>query len=246
MAYLGEEVIEPQKTIPRAMLLGTASFIALYVIVNLAYLYILPIAQLGAVPDDRVASTMVARVLGPWGAQLVAALIILSTFDTVNSSVLTNARVYFAMARDRVFWKRGEEVHPKFQTPYVALICQGVWSVLLLCSGSFELIADMYVFVNWVLYVLMAVGVFILRRRHPNQERPFKIPGYPWIPLTFTVFATIYVILTLVMDIQAYNAGKQAVINSAMGLALVASGLPFYLYWKSRYRVLPTHAATAT
>ncbi len=236
VAYIGGEVKEPSKTLPRAIILGTVIFIALYIIINLAYLYILPIGKLASVPDDRLASEMVSAVIGGVGGALVAGLIMLSTFDTTNSSILTNARVYFAMSRDKVFTPRAGTVHPKFQTPHIALILQGAWALILLFSGSFGLILDMYVFINWLLYVLMALGVFILRKREPNRVRPFKVPGYPVIPAIFVVFATCYVVVTLVKDINGYTSGSQPIISSVTGLALVLAGLPFYYFWKNKQK----------
>jgi len=237
VAYIGGEVKDPAKTLPRAMILGTVIFISLYVIINLAYLYILPIGKLATVPDDRLASEMVTAVIGGAGGALVAGLIMLSTFDTTNSSILTNARVYYAMAKDKVFSSSAGSVHPKFQTPYMALTIQGLWALILLFSGSFGLILDMYVFVNWVLYVLMALGVFIMRKREPNRERPFKVPGYPIVPGIFVIFATLYVVVTLVKDINGYSEGTQSIISSVTGLALVLAGLPFYYFWKNKFKV---------
>jgi APA family basic amino acid/polyamine antiporter len=235
-AYIGGEVKDPAKTLTRAMILGTIIFIALYVIVNLAYLYILPIGKLATVPEDRLASEMVIAVIGGAGGALVAGLIMLSTFDTTNSSILTNARVYYAMAKDKVCSKRIGNVHPKFQTPYISLSVQGLWALILLFSGSFGLILDMYVFVNWILYVLMAVGVFVLRRREPTRERPFKVPGYPVVPGIFVIFASLYVVVTLVKDINGYT-GSQPLIPSVTGLVLVLAGLPFYFFWKNKFKV---------
>ena len=235
VAYIAGEVKDPSKTIPRAIVLGTLAFITLYLLVNLAYLYILPIDLLGKVADDRVASTMVSTVLGKPGGFCVAMLIILSTFDTVNASILTNARVYYAMAKDKLFWGRAGETSAKYRTPAIALVCQGGWSLVLLFSGSFEIIANMYVFVNWLFYALMAVGVFVLRRKNPLATRPYSIPGYPWVPAAFTIFSTVFVTLTLVTDIKAFRQGTQPLINSLMGLILVFSGLPFYLFWRRRY-----------
>lgn len=237
VAYIGGEVKEPSKTLPRAIILGTLTFISLYIIINLAYLYILPIGKLASVPDDRLASEMVSAVIGGIGGALVAGLIMLSTFDTTNSTILTNARVYFAMARDKVFAPSAGVVHPKFQTPHISLIMQGTWALILLFSGSFGLILDMYVFVNWMLYVLMALGVFILRRRDPNRERPFKVPGYPVVPAIFVLFATCYVVVTLVKDINGYSEGTQPIISSVTGIALVLAGLPFYYFWKKKQKI---------
>jgi APA family basic amino acid/polyamine antiporter len=233
-AYIAGEVKEPQRTIPRAIILGTLIFTGLYLLLNLAYLYILPIDAIAAVPNERVASAVVTAVLGAGGGIFVAALIMLSTFDTTNSGVLTNARVYYAMAHDKIFMSKAANVHEKYQTPYVALWLQGGWSLILLLSGSFDLLLDMYIFVNWALYVMMALGVFILRKREPDRERVFKVPGYPWVPGIFVLFATSYVVITLIKDINAYNAGEQPIISSLAGVALVLAGLPFYYFWKSR------------
>jgi APA family basic amino acid/polyamine antiporter len=232
VAYIAGEVREPAKTIPRAILLGTACFILLYLLINAAYLYILPVEAIGKIAGDRVASGMASAVVGPRGAMLVAGLIMLSTFDTTNSSILTNARVYFAMARDRVFWRRAGEAHPVYRTPHGALWVQGVWAIVLLVSGSFDSITSMYVFVNWSLYALMAIGLFVLRRRDPQAKRPYETPGYPWVPGIFTLFSLCYVAVTLVTDVQAYRAGEQPLIKSLAGVALVLAGLPFYLYWR--------------
>jgi len=233
-SYIAGEVKTPQKTIPRALILGTLTFVSLYIVVNLAYFYILSVEGVGGAPGDAVASTMVGRVLGGTGGALIALLIMLSTFDTTNSSVLTNARVYFAMAEHKIFYKKAAAVHPRFQTPHIALLLQGLWSLVLLNSGSFGLITSMYVFVNWLLYVMMGLGVFILRRRRPHAERPFKVPGYPIIPGIFVVFAFSYVVLTLIGDIKLYNEGKQDILQSVTGIVLVLTGLPFYYYWKNK------------
>jgi APA family basic amino acid/polyamine antiporter len=235
-AYIAGEVREPQKTIPKAIILGTLTFIGLYLVVNLAYFYILSVEGVANAPGDRVASQMIFAVVGSGGAGIIAVIMMLSAFDTTNSSVLTNARVYYAMAKSGLFYRKSEEVHKKFQTPHIALILQGAWSIILLVTGSFDLIVSMYVFVNWVLYALMAVAVFILRKRKPNAERPFSVPGYPWVPAIFVLFASAYVIITLVTDIQAYQAGTQPLIRSVTGMALVLTGLPFYYYWRWKRR----------
>jgi APA family basic amino acid/polyamine antiporter len=229
---LGGEVKNPQRTIPRAVILGTLTFISVYLLMNLAYFYILPVDVVANAPGDRVASLMVSTVIGGAGGVLVAALIMLSTFDTTNSSILSNARVYYAMANHGVFTPKAAAVHPKYHTPHVALLLQGIWAVTLVLTGSFGLLLDMYIFVNWLLYVFMALGVFILRKRNPNAERPFRTPGYPLVPLVFILFATTYVVVTLVTDIQAYNAGERPILQSVTGLVLVLAGLPFYYFWK--------------
>jgi APA family basic amino acid/polyamine antiporter len=202
-------------------------------LINLAYLYVLPISAIGNAPGDRVASMVMTTAVGAKGALLIAALIMLSTFDTTNSATLTNARVYYAMAKDGIFAPSAGDVHERFKTPNKALAYQGAWSAFLLLSGSFDLVASMYIFVNWSLYLLQALGVFILRRRSPDAHRPFKTPGYPFVPLVFISFSALFVILTLANDIADFNAGKQPIIKSLMGVLLVASGLPLYFYWRA-------------
>lgn len=232
VSYIAGEVREPSRTIPRAILLGSAFCIGLYLLMNVAYLYILPIEVLGGVASDRVASTLASHLLGGRGAMLIAALIMLSTFDTANSSILTNARVYFAMAGDQVFWKPAGRIHPRYQTPHVALACQGAWAIILLLSGSFDSITSMYVFVNWALYVLMAAGLFILRWRNPDAKRVFSTPGYPWIPGAFILFSLLFVAVTLFNDIHAYHVGSQPLIKSLAGVLLVLTGMPLYFLWR--------------
>jgi len=240
VAYIAGEVREPSRTIPRSIILGSCVFIALYLVVNLAYFYILGVEGVANAPGDRVASQMIFAVVGSGGAGIIAAILMLSAFDTTNSSVLTNARVYYAMARNQLFYKKTGEVHPKYQTPHVALLLQGAWSIVLLLSGSFDLITSMYVFVNWVLYAMMGAAVFVLRKREPDRERPFRVPGYPYIPAIFVIFATAYVIITLITDIQAYQAGTQPLMKSVTGLVLVLTGLPFYFYWRWKRRAQVT------
>ncbi len=236
VAYIGGEVKDPTKTIPRAIIIGTLTFITIYVLMNLAYYFILPVQAVGTAPDDRVASLMVTNVIGGLGGAFVAALIMLSTFDTTNSSILTNARVYYAMAKDKRFIAKAASVHPRYQTPYIALLLQCAWSLVLIFSGSFDLLLGMYIFVNWLLYVFMAVGVFVMRKRHPNAERPFKVPGYPYVPLVFILFATAYVVFTLVTDYQKFTNHDIPFMQSVMGLVLVLAGLPFYYFWKYKER----------
>ena len=233
VAFLGGEIREPEKNIPRGIVIGTLAFIGLYLLVNVAYLYILPVNSLGSVPGDRIATEAVSRVVGPLGAGIVASLIILCTFDATNSTILTNARVYWAMAQERVFPESIGRVHPRFHSPDAALILQCLWSLVLLVTGSFDIIFSMYVFVNWLIYLLMAIGVFVLRYRRARDPqataRPFSIPGYPYVPGLFVIFSFAFLIVTLVADIKAYRAGETPLVNSAAGLVLVFAGLPLYV-----------------
>lgn len=231
IAYIADDVVNPRRTIPRAIVLGTICFISLYVLINVAYLFILPIGNIADAPDGRVASLLTARVLGPVGAVLIAALIAFSSFDAINAVALTNARVYYAMAHANMFWKRAGTIHPRFETPYIALILQGIWCLVLLITGTYDILIKMFVFVNWLIYSLIPLGVFILRKKDPHSDRAFRVPGYPWTPAVFMLFASLYVVVTLINDIQAYRLHHQDLINSVVGLILVCMGLPLYWLW---------------
>jgi len=147
---------------------------------------------------------------------------------------MASARVYFAMARDRLFFRRLGAIQPRFRTPGASLIAQGVWASILVFSGTFDQLTDMLIFVSWVTYALAAASVFIFRRKMPDEPRPYKVWGYPVTPLLFVAFATVYLVFTLYSDITAYAAGRAPIINSLMGLVWVALGIPGYLFWNRR------------
>jgi APA family basic amino acid/polyamine antiporter len=236
VGYIGGEIRNPQKNLPLSILLGVGIVITTYLLVNLAYLYVLPLSIIGSAPGDRVATSLMNSVAGSSGVMIVSALILLSTFDTVNSSILTNGRVYYAMAIEGLFWKPAGRVSVAHQTPAVSLWLQGAWSIVLLVSGSFDLITSMYVFVNWLFYFLIPVALFIIRykERSTVQSPAFKVPFYPWLPLTFALFTFAYVVQTFIADVQGYQAGEQPSIKSLMGLLLVLAGAPFLLLLKRR------------
>ena len=227
VAYVAGEVKRPERTIPLASIIGTFLVIGVYILVNLAYLHVFSIEELGKVEGDRVASALMNQVAGIRGAQFVALAILLSTFDTTNSSTLSNARVYFAMAKEGLFAKSAGEVHPKYGTPAVSLWYQCGWTLVLIFTGSFELITSTYVWVNWLFYLLMALAVFVFRRR--KLPRTFTAWGYPYLPALFIIFTLFYLGMTLIEDIRAYQAGEAPIIKSVVGILLVLAGTPFYL-----------------
>lgn len=229
ITYVAGEIKNPQRTIPRALFFGTCVVISVYVLVNLAYLYVLPLDEMAQ--SKLVASDAAQSFLGPAGGAVIAAAVMLSTFGTANGTIMATARVYYAMARERMFFPVAANVHPLYHTPGPALIIQGLWACTLVLSGTFDQLTDMLIFVSWIFYAMGAFGVFVLRKKWPDAERPYKTWGYPWVPAIFVAFATIYVVWTLYADIMAYIQGQSELINSAMGLLLVASGLPGYFYW---------------
>jgi APA family basic amino acid/polyamine antiporter len=150
--------------------------------------------------------------------------------------ILTSARVYFSMAEDGTFPSFLGRAHARFRTPGASLLFQGAWSILLLFSGTFDTLTDTLIFVSWFFYVANAWAVIVLRRREPAAPRPFKVPWYPLVPIVFVCFGLVYLVLTLCNDVAAYRkaaaAGQPALLNSALGLALVFSGAPIYFYYR--------------
>lgn len=220
VTFISGEMKNPQKNIPLGLLYGTLIVMAVYVIINIAYLYILPIDVMKKSP--LVAASAMELIFGQSGASVISIAVIISTFGALNGSILASARVQFAMAKDNLFFNYLGKVHPKFGTPHTSLIIQGLWSSVLVLSGSFDTITDYVIFAAWLFYMLGAYGVIVLRKKMPNVERPFKVWGYPYLPLIFVVFSFLFLINSIIADTE----------DAAMGTILILSGLPFYIYWK--------------
>jgi APA family basic amino acid/polyamine antiporter len=172
--------------------------------------------------------------IGGTAAGLVSALIIVSTFGATNSNFLANIRVLFAMGEGGQFFSGIGRVHPRFGTPGNAAILMGVISIAFVYSGSFDILADMFVFLSWIFYGLAGLGLFLLRKKMPALDRPFRVKGYPFLPLVFLAFTAFYLVTTLYNDISAYSGGKSPLIQSVFGLLLTATGIPFYWYFNRR------------
>ncbi len=231
--YVAGEVRDPQRNIPRSLALGMGAVMAIYVVMNLAYAYVLPVDEMA---KAKLVAAEVADRAHPGAGRWVAVLVMVSTFGTANAIILASARVYFSMARSGVFPGFLGRVHPRYHTPAAALVAQGIWSSLLLFSGTFDTLTDTLIFVSWAFYAAGAFGVMVLRRREPDTPRPYRVPGYPWVPLVFIVFATLYLGFTIMNDLAAYGAavaaGKPAIINAALGTALVLVGTPIYWFYR--------------
>ena len=220
LTYLAGEVKEPKKNIPLALILGTLIVIVIYVATNLAYLYILPIGEIAS--SKLVAADVMENIFHGYGGAIISAMVMISTFGTVNATSMATARVYFAMARDRMFFRSLGKVHPKFRTPGRSLLVQGVWASILTLTGTYDQIFTYVIFAGWIFYALGAVAVFVLRRKMPDTARPYRVPGYPYIPAAFIIVATWFV----------YNTVVQQTADSMVGLFLLLAGIPFYLYWR--------------
>jgi APA family basic amino acid/polyamine antiporter len=235
ITYIAGEVKDPKRTIPRGLLIGMLITIGIYVSINLAYLYIMPVQEMAS--SKLVAADVATKVFGGIGGSLIAACVMLSAFGTSNGTILASARVYFAMAREKMFFSSIGNVHPKFQTPGNALFLQAFWSCVLVLSGTFDMLTDTLIFVTWIFYAMGAYGVFVLRKKMPDAPRPYKVFGYPFVPAIFVAFAAAYVVITLYNDVTAYMNGTSPLINSVFGLFLVALGLPFYFYFQRKNKV---------
>lgn len=220
VTFVAGEVKNPKRNVPKALALGTLIVMCVYLIINIAYMYVLPIDKIAASP--LVGATMAETLFGPIGGSIISIAIIISTFGAVNGSVLSTARVHFAMARDGMFFRSLGKPHEKFSTPGRSLIVQGIWSSILTLSGTFDTISDYVIFAAWLFYGMGAFGVFVLRRKMPDAYRPYKVIGYPILPAIFVLFAILFVGNTLYSDTS----------NAMMGLLLISLGLPLYIYWK--------------
>ena len=228
VSYVAGEIRNPDRNILLALAGGVAVCIAIYTLANLAYLRVLSIPEIAA--SDHVGATVAERVLGSGGGTLVAAIILMSIIGTLNGCFLTSPRVYFAQARDGLFFSRFAEVHPRFQTPAFSIVAQAVWAVVLLLSGTYETLAEYAMFGLWIFYGLMVLGVVLLRIKRPELPRPYRMWGYPATPILFLVVAVYFVGNTLVT-----RPGP-----SLAGLALIATGVPVYFFWR---RSASTHAS---
>lgn len=232
LGFVAGEIKDPKRNIPRGLFWGIAVCMLLYVLTNLAFLYALPIDKMSR--SSLVAADAIRTTVGYAGGGLIALLVMISTFGAVNGNLFPCARIQFAMAEEGNFFRRFGKVHPKFQTPGNSLWIQWVWSCLFVVTGSFDMLTDLFVFITWLFYGFGAAGLFILRRKMKEAERPYKMNGYPWLPLVFILFSAFYFFLTLYNDIANYLNGKTLFINSVFGLVLTAMGIPVYYYLRMR------------
>lgn len=214
------ETVDAQRVFPRAIGLGTAALIGIYVVANVGYLAALGPA--GVAASNRVAAEAVGQAAGPLAAKLVAAAILVSVFSAMNGLTITTPRMYYAMAQDGLFFKKLAEVHPRFGTPAMAVVIGSLWAMVLAAWGTFESLLTYVVFVGWIFYGLGALCVIVERRRDPSAARSFRVPGYPWTPLAFVVAAGAIVANTIVTQ-----PGR-----STLGMAGVLLGIPVFFSWQ--------------
>ncbi|HUR45656.1 MAG TPA: amino acid permease [Candidatus Saccharimonadales bacterium] len=235
ITYIGGELKSPQRDLPRSLILGILLVTGLYMLMSAVYAYVLPMDEMSR---SRLVAADVAERCFAGGGRWIALAVMLSTFGAANAVILTSARVYYSMAEDGLFPRMLGRAHARFRTPAASLVAQAAWSILLLFSGTFDTLTDTLIFVSWFFYVANAWAVLVLRRKEPSAPRPFKVPLYPYVPVIFVCFGFVYLLLTLNNDIAAYRkalaAGQPALLNTALGLALVFSGTPIYWYYRRR------------
>lgn len=228
IGFIGEEVKNPQRNIPLALIFGILIIITIYLLVNSAYLFVIPMDQMIAIAADEnsIAAVEVIRAyMGQTGVLFISLLIIITTAGCTNATILTAARIYYSMARNGLFTGRADYLHPKFNTPSRVLVMQAVWSSLLVFSGTFDQLTDMLIFASFIFYGSIAAGIFVLRRKEPDVHRPYKAFGYPVVPIVFVLFCAALVVMTCVQ--RPREAG--------IGLFLILIGTPFYYYWNRKY-----------
>ncbi|MEW5978280.1 MAG: amino acid permease [Acidobacteriota bacterium] len=222
LTFTAGEVKNPQRNLTGGLIIGTASIIVLYLTVNVAYLNILSFSEVAH--SERVASEAMARALGPLGGTLISLAILISVTGATNPTVLGGPRVYYAMAREKLFFAKLAEVHPRFRVPVAAIVVQGLWATTLSLMGNFEQLFGYVIFMAWIFYGLGGAAVLILRKSQPRLPRPYKVLGYPFVPLLFVLMAAGLVLNTVLNDFR----------QAFWGLAVLLTGIPAYLYWQRK------------
>jgi APA family basic amino acid/polyamine antiporter len=220
VSFVSGEVRDPQRNLPLALLLGTGSVVAIYLLVNAAYLYLLPIGQVAGA--KLVAADAAQAIFGSLGVGMVAVVVMVSTFGGLAGSMLTGPRIFFAMAEDGLFFRSVGRIHPRFRTPSVAIVLTAALGVFYVSLRTFEQLADTFVLAIWPFYALGAAAIFVLRRR-PNVERPVRVWGYPLPPLLFLLSALLILGNAFVTD-----AG-----GAALAFGVILAGIPAYWIWRS-------------
>ncbi len=228
VSFSAGEIRNPERNLPLGLFAGTLVIIVLYLAANLAYLYVLPFDQLTR--STRVASDAVTAAGFDFGATVLGVVILLSITGAANGNILTAPRVFFAMARDGVFFERFGAVHPRYLTPHISILATGLWAMILSASGTFGQLADYVVFGQWIFFGLTVAAVIVLRRTRPELPRPYRTWGYPVTPILF-VSAALFI---------SGNALVNQFWNAMAGLFIIALGIPAYLFWTRGHRKTPS------
>ncbi|MDA1315451.1 MAG: amino acid permease [Acidobacteria bacterium] len=218
--FVGGEIKNPGRNLPISLGVGVGVVMLLYLLANVAYMKVLTVAEIAA--TNRVAAVVLERVFGPAGGTIISLIILISIMGALNAGILTGPRVYFAQARDGLFFKIFGEVHAQYQTPALAVLLQGSWAALLSLSGTYTGLFSFAMFAAWIFYGMAVLGVILLRRKRPEWERPYRMWGYPVTPFLFAV-ASLWLVVNTMIDKP---------LPSLAGLGLILTGLPFYWWWR--------------
>ena len=222
LSFASGEVKDPQRNLPRAILLGTVAIIVIYVLTNVAYLYVNPVDTIARSP--LVAADTMSALFGRVGVVLVSIFVMISSFSSLNGSMLASPRVFFAMADDGLLFPAIAKVHPQYRTPYVAIVLAAILGIALVMSRSFERLTDTFVLAIWPFYALGVAAIYRLRRSRPDLARPYRAIGYPVVPALFIGAVAAFVVNSLVNDTT----------NSVITFALIFAGLPVYFFFFAR------------
>lgn len=222
VSMVSSEIRRPQRNLPRALIFGIIAVIIVYILVNIAYFYVLSPTEVAH--THQVAAEMMARLYGPAAARAVTVVVLISILAALNGSILSGARVPYAMARDGYFFKAIGDVHPKYKTPGNSMIALCFWSAILILSGWYEQLYNFVIFGSWILYGMTAASVFVLRRKRPDMPRPYRVTGYPVVPFLFVLVALVLLGSTL------GNSPRE----SMMGLGFMAIGIPLYYHFRRK------------
>src|SRR5437867_2454964 len=223
VSFLAGEVINPERTLPRAIIGGTLAIITIYLTTNAAYLYVLPIDRVATSP--LIAADTMAALIGPAGASFVSIVVAISTFGAVNSDLLGAPRIFYAAAEDGLFFATLGRVHPTYRTPYISILFSAVLGIVFVLTGTFEQIAETFVLAIWPFYGLAVAGLYRLRRRS-DLSRPYRVPGYPIVPAIF-IAACVYLVASALIGDPLWTG---------ITLSIVLAGVPVYYFTFSKRR----------
>jgi basic amino acid/polyamine antiporter, APA family len=223
ITFVTGEIRNPERNLPYAIFGGVGIATMLYVLLNYIYMKVLPLDELASIPQNKIAAAVVATTLmGRMGTTLIAALILVCTFGALNGCIISYPRIYYRMAQEKVFFKKAAWVHPLYKTPYIALIYSGAWSCLLVITGTFDRITDLVIFSSYLFLGLTAIGLIKMKR---NGKITKRVIGYPVIPWIIILFSATLLINTVIVQTK----------STLIGIVLMASGIPFYYWFKKRH-----------
>lgn len=222
LTFASGEISDPQRNLPRAIIIGTIMIIAIYLLANVAYLYVSPIETMKN--SKLIAADTMSAIFGPIGVSIVSVVVMISTFGSLMGSMVASPRIFFAMADDNLLYKPVAAVHPKYHTPYIAIILATVLGVAMVMTQTFEQLTDTFVLAMWPFYALSVAAIYRLRKSQPHLNRPYKVVGYPYVPAVF-IAAAVYLVV---------NALWTDPLWTGITFGVVLLGLPVYYIWYSR------------